>query len=273
MRVIFMGRKPAASAALRKLVASGADVVAVVAPMPPDEPLSATFWRPLLHDTASELGLTTVRDTALYESIDALQAGRDPAIDLRDIDLVISFLFWKKIRRPLIELPRIGCFNFHPGPLPEFRGRRGYNHAILEDYAEYGASLHWVSEGVDLGDVVSVKHFPIRPDDTALSLERRTMGCLLDMFDEFITQLRADVPLPRIPQGPGKSATKKELLAAMRVSPDDDAETLARKVRAFWYPPHTGATIEIGGTEFTLVDANTLDKLGRFLHGSEPDAW
>ena len=63
-----------------------------------------------------------------------------------DVDLVVSFLFWNRIREPLISLGRIGCLNFHPAPLPDFRGVGGYNVAILEGLREWGVSCHFVDE-------------------------------------------------------------------------------------------------------------------------------
>jgi len=239
--------------------------------MHPSERNTATFWRPLLRDTARELGIPVLSDQDLYAAIQAAENGTPARIDLSNIDLVISFLFWKKILPPLIKLPRLGCFNFHPGPLPEFRGRRGYNFAILENAPEYGGTVHWVSEGFDKGDLVEVRTFPIRHDETALSLEQRTMGILLEMFKDFMGARLKGEPVPRIPQGPGKSATTAELLAAMEIRPEDDLETVSRKVRAFWYPPHTGATIEIAGRRFTLVDEHILSMLGRFVHGSRAE--
>ena len=270
MRAIFMGRKPAASDALRRLIAAGVDVSAVVAPQHPAEHVRSTFWRPLLRDTARELGLPVVSDTELYRELEAGAATGSGGL-LADVDLVISVLFWKKIKPPLIELPRIGCFNFHPGPLPEFRGRRGYNHAILEGHAEYGASVHWVTNEFDEGDLVAVRRFPIQPGETAFSLERRTMNVLLDLFDVFLSDLLAGKEIPRIPQGPGRTATKRELLELMMIQPSDDAATIERKVRAFWYPPHTGATLEVGGRRYTLVDEATLARLGQYLHGSRSE--
>ena len=61
-----------------------------------------------------------------------------------DVDLVISFLFWKRIREPLLSLGRIGCLNFHPAPLPDMRGVGGYNVAVLEGMSEWGVSCHFV---------------------------------------------------------------------------------------------------------------------------------
>jgi methionyl-tRNA formyltransferase len=44
------------------------------------------------------------------------------------------------------------------------------------------------------------------------------------------------------------------------VRPGDD---LDRKLRAFWYPPHPGAVVEVDGRELTLVDEALLDELAQ----------
>jgi methionyl-tRNA formyltransferase len=268
MKVLFMGRKPAASTALRHLVDVGIEVVAVVAPLHPSESATATFWRPLLRDTAQELGIPVVDDRTIYEALSSSDRMLPSGQRLGDVDLVLSFLFWKKIEKPLIALPRIGCFNFHPGPLPDFRGRRGYNFAILENHHEYGASIHWVSERFDEGDLVEVRRFPSAPHETAFSLEQRTMRVLVEMFVDFIARAKSGKPIGRQPQGKGQSATLEEMRAAMRIDLSDSPQLTERRVRAFWYPPHHGAYIEIGGKRFTLVDDETLNLLGRFLHNS-----
>ena len=38
---------------------------------------------------------------------------------LGQIDLAVSYLYWRKIRKPLIEGPNYGCINFHPAILPD----------------------------------------------------------------------------------------------------------------------------------------------------------
>jgi methionyl-tRNA formyltransferase len=267
MKVLFMGRKPAASLALRHLVDTGAEVVAVVAPQHPVESSTATFWRPLLRETARELGIPVLRDEEVYRALEGgglLPGGQG----LAGVDLVVSFLFWKRIRKPLLDLPRVGCFNFHPAPLPGFRGRRGYNFAILEGEAEYGASCHWVSERFDEGELVEVRRFPIAPLETAYSLEQKTMRVLLEMFEDFVAKVASGAEVPRLPQCLGRSASRAEMLAAMKVDLSEDPEVLGRRVRAFWYPPHHGAYVEVAGKRYTLVDEGTLNLLGRYLHGS-----
>ena len=57
--------------------------------------------------------------------------------------------------------------------------------------------------------------------------------------------------LPREPQGGGRYVDRAEFEALRVVRPGDDLE---RKLRAFWYPPHPGAVLELDGRHLTLVD-------------------
>lgn len=258
-----MGRKPAAAAALQHLIDRGVEVVGVVAPEDGRDRSGQLLAR------ARAAAIPVVADAAVYEAIAA--GGTGAGLDLRGVDVVLSFLFWKKIRVDLAGFPRLGCFNFHPAPLPGFRGRRGYNHAIFEQYTEYGASVHWVSDQLDGGDLVDVRLFGMAPDETALSLERQTMVLLLEMFERLIDDILRGRPIARRPQGPGQSATKAEMLALARVRPDDDPATIERRIRAFWFPPHSGATVDIGGRAYTLVDDSILAALGAMLHETDSD--
>ena len=172
------------------------------------------------------------------------------------MDLVLSFLFWKRIRPPLIALGRTGCLNFHPAPLPDLRGLGGYNVAILEDRAEWGVSCHFVDEGFDTGDLVEVERFPIdRQAETALSLDLKSQERLLGLFQRVLGTALAGEPLPREPQGPGRYVDRAEFEALRVVRPGDDLE---RKLRAFWYPPHPGRGARDRRRPLTLVDERLL---------------
>ena len=164
MKVVFMGKcKRSAARALDWLVERGAEVVAVVA----REPGDLTVESQRLDLVAERHGIPLASDDDLYAAI------ADPAsseLDLEGVDYVISFLFWKRIRPPLIELGRAGCLNFHPAPLPDIRGLGGYNVAVLEAMSEWGVSCHFVDADFDTGDLVAVERFPIDPERaTALS--------------------------------------------------------------------------------------------------------
>ena len=174
---------------------------------------------------------------------------------------MLSFLFWRLIRRPLIDLGPLGCLNFHPAPLPDWRGLGGYNVAVLEGLTEWGVSAHFVDEAFDTGDLVRVRRFPIDPDtDTALSLDIASQEHLLSLFREVIDLAVAGERLPREPQGDGRYVTREQVEQLRRVRPDDPPHVTERRIRAFWYPPHDGATLTVGGREVTLVDKALLEQ-------------
>ncbi len=232
-----MGKsKRSAVRALDWLVEHGADVAAVVAPAPDD----------LLHEAqrldlaAQRHGLALVDEAELY------------AQPPEDVDVVVSFLFWNLIREPLISLGRVGCLNFHPAPLPDYRGVGGYNVAVLDGLSEWGVSCHFVDERFDTGDLVEVDRFAIDPEaETAFSLDLRSQERLLALFERVLARVAAGEELPRAPQGEGRYVTRAEFHELRVVRPGDD---LSRKLRAFWYPPWPGAVVEVEGRRLTLVD-------------------
>jgi methionyl-tRNA formyltransferase len=236
-----MGKcKRSAARALDWLVEQGVDVAAVVAA----EPDRFTREEQRLDLVARRHGLALVDDEELY------------AAPPDDVDLVLSFLFWKRIRPPLIALGRSGCLNFHPAPLPDLRGLGGYNLAILEDRADWGVSCHFVDDGFDTGDLVEVERFPIdRQAETALSLDLKSQERLLGLFRRVLGHVLAGEALPREPQGRGRYVDRAEFDALRVVRPGDDLE---RKLRAFWYPPYPGAVLETDAGPLTLVDERLL---------------
>ncbi len=242
MRAVFMGKnKRSAALALAHLVDTGWDVAAVVA----QEPGELTHPQQRIDLVAERHGLRRMSEEELYAA----------AGELGEVDLLVSFLFWNRIREPLLSLPGL-ALNFHPAPLPDMRGVGGYNVAILEGRREWGASAHVIEKTFDTGDLVLVERFEIDPDaETAYSLDLRTQERLLVVFRKITDRLRAGEPPERTPQGEGRYVSREEFEELRRIRPGDD---LVRKLRAFWYPPHPGATVEIDGRELTLVDESLL---------------
>ncbi|MET0614393.1 MAG: formyltransferase family protein [Thermoleophilaceae bacterium] len=246
MRVVYMAKaKRSAARALEWLAVEGVDVASVVA----GEPDEFTRDEQRVDLVAERHGLELVSDAELYTS------------PPDDVDLVISFLFWNRIREPLLSLGRIGCLNFHPAPLPEMRGVGGYNVAVLEGMSEWGVSCHFVDADLDTGDIVEVERFAIDPDAaTALSVDVDSQEHLYELFKRVMRRVLAEEELPRTPQGEGRYVSREAFEELRRVRPGDD---LDRKLRAFWYPPHPGALLDVDGRELTLVDERLLAELAR----------
>ena len=262
MKVIFLGRKPFSCKALKYLLDNNVDVLAVVAQQNKDK----IHWTPNLADFAKQNNIPLLTDQELYKTIDSNNLNNNNFC-LDKVDLVISYLFWKKIKQPLIKLPKIGCINFHPAPLPDLRGLGGYNIAIYEDWNYYGVSAHFVDETFDTGDIIQVKKFEINPQEhTAYTLEQKSQQEMFELFKEVINTLIKGEKLNRIKQSSGRYITKENFESLRKVDQSDTPDQVNRKIRAFWYPPFDGAYVTINNCDYTLVNSQLLKDLAVKYH-------
>lgn len=249
-KVVFLGKKPGAAAAIGFLLNQGVKVAAIVVRKQNGKEIYAL---------AKKHGLLIFEDDkALYEMINK----KDKR--LADVDLVISYLFWKKIRTPLIKLGTKGCVNFHPAPLPDYKGLAGYNTAILDQRADYGVSAHFIkSEDFDSGPIIKVLKFPIdSKQETVISLERKSQAQLLLLFQKVITDFIKGAKLKTKKNQGGVYINKEqfEKLKAVNLN-KDSLETIDRKIRAFFFPPYAGAYITIKGEKYTLLNQAALNAI------------
>lgn len=63
--------------------------------------------------------------------------------------------------------------NLHPSLLPLYKGLDTYHRALQSGDRETGASIHFVTAGLDSGAVISQVKIPILSDDDAVSLSAR----------------------------------------------------------------------------------------------------
>jgi methionyl-tRNA formyltransferase len=82
-------------------------------------------------------------------------------------DFYFSFYYREMLKAPLLAIPRLGALNMHGSLLPKYRGRVPVNWAIIRGETETGATLHYMTEKPDNGDIVAQQAVPILPNDTA----------------------------------------------------------------------------------------------------------
>jgi len=129
-------------------------------------------------------------------------------------DYILSVHFPYIIPPAVLQIPRIGVLNLHPAYLPYNRGWHTPSWAIIEG-TPYGATLHWVDEGIDTGDIALRKEIPVLPSDTAHTLYQRVLRAELDLFREAIP-LMMSRSLPKIPQTEKGTTHMKQDLARIQ---------------------------------------------------------
>ena len=170
-----------------------------------------------------------------------------------DVDLVISYCHNHKIKEPLISGPKYGCINFHPAPLPEYKGLAVYNFGILNEETEWGVTCHYVTPEFDKGEIISQTRFPIEGNHTAQSLRDLSHQYLWKEFLYFLENRDKLLSKPRVPQPKEGNYYSRTMLERERiVSPEDPPDLIDKKIRAFHCPPHKGAAIIVGNKEYEL---------------------
>jgi methionyl-tRNA formyltransferase len=116
-----------------------------------------------------------------------------------ECDLFVSMSFNQIFRRELSNLPPLGTINCHAGKLPFYRGRNVLNWALINDEREFGITVHYIDEGIDTGDLILQRCYPISDaDDYATLLERAYEGCAHNLYDAIKAIQRGDAR--RVPQ-------------------------------------------------------------------------
>ena len=99
-------------------------------------------------------------------------------------DLFVSMSFNQIFCSELINLPPLRTINCHAGKLPYYRGRNVLNWVLINDECEFGITIHYVDDGIDTGDIILQRCYPITDmDDYASLLQRAYDGCSNNLYE------------------------------------------------------------------------------------------
>jgi methionyl-tRNA formyltransferase len=136
-------------------------------------------WRTLKAKVLDRLGIG--RSKGHYHSVASAAAAngvhceRIPKVNdaaflqrLREIpaDLIVSVSCPQIFRKPLIEVPPLGCLNMHGALLPQYRGIAPSFWMMAYGETRAGVTVFFVNEDIDAGDVIEVEEFAIEPHET-----------------------------------------------------------------------------------------------------------
>jgi methionyl-tRNA formyltransferase len=99
-------------------------------------------------------------------------------------DLFVSMSFNQIFRKEIINLPKLKMINCHAGNLPFYRGRNILNWALINDEKEFGITVHFIDEGIDTGDIILQRTYPISEiDDYSTLLKVAYIECAVILYD------------------------------------------------------------------------------------------
>ena len=164
MRVVFMGTPDFALATLKALLAAGHEIICVYSQPP----------RP-----AGRGMIAKASPVAEFALADGIEVRTPPS--LRPVDEQVRFsalnsdaavvvAYGLLLPKPLLDAPRLGCFNVHASLLPRWRGAAPIQRALMAGDEETGVTIMRMEEGLDTGPICNSASVAITPETTAGSL-------------------------------------------------------------------------------------------------------
>ncbi len=236
------------------------------------ESLAASRWKPI-----AALTLNEKRKSRRSAAVNYSEICNTNSIPLHEIGLINSakpkellralspdlliVIGWSQILdEEVLRIPSIGTIGAHASMLPHNRGSAPVNWAIIRGETESGNSLMWLNPGVDTGELIGQRSFPIQQTDTCKTVYAKVAVTNREMILELLTELEAG-------NRPGKPQPKSDEELLPPRAPEDglldwscDAKDIYNFVRALTRP-YPGAFTYIRSTKCLVWRAALLEGL------------
>ena len=174
LRLVFMGTPAFAVPTLVELVGHHHEIAAVYTQPPRPKGRGLTTEASPVAKLAASHGFVvrtpgTLKDEAEREVFAGLAA-----------DAAVVVAYGLLLPRPVLDAPRLGCFNLHASLLPRWRGAAPIQRAIMAGDSETGVMAMRMEEGLDSGPILIAER---------VAIGRKTYG---ELHDE-LARLGADV--------------------------------------------------------------------------------
>jgi methionyl-tRNA formyltransferase len=161
LRLVFMGTPDFAVPTLGAIVERGHDVAAVYTREPQPAGRGMELRPSPVEREARRFGIavSTPKTLRSPQAQDAFRA--------HGADAAVVVAYGLILPKPILDAPRLGCFNLHASALPRWRGAAPINRAIMAGDVETGVVVMQMAEGLDTGPMAMAARAAISPDMTA----------------------------------------------------------------------------------------------------------
>lgn len=110
--------------------------------------------------------------------------------DKDEFELGISYCYPRKIAEPLLSAPVKGFVNYHPAPLPKYKGPTELDDAIKNKEIQWGVTVHYMDKNYDTGKIIQLKKINLHePPISSSELGAVSHYFLFNLFKETIENI------------------------------------------------------------------------------------
>jgi methionyl-tRNA formyltransferase len=244
-----MGTPDFAVPTLIELAARGHDIAAVYTRAPKPAGRGMEMQVTPVEREARRLALPvftpkTLRDPAAQETFRSHAA-----------DAAVVVAYGLILPKPVLDAPKLGCFNVHASLLPRWRGAAPINRAVMAGDAESGVTIMQMDEGLDTGAMAMVERTPIGADMTAGDLHDVLARLGADLMARALAAAeRSSLTLTPQPSG-GVTYAEKISKSETRIDWTKPSTAVHDHIRGL--SPFPGAWFELDGVRVKALRSTT----------------
>lgn len=121
------------------------------------------------------IATATVDHRAFSRDREAFERAMQAVLEAQRIDIVCLAGFMRILTPWFVGQWEGRMINIHPALLPAYKGLDTHARALADGATEHGATVHFVTPGMDEGETILQEAVPVLPGDTAESLARRVL--------------------------------------------------------------------------------------------------
>src|SRR3954470_19483287 len=262
LRLAFMGTPDFAVPTLAELIAQGHDIAAVYSQPPRPKGRGMALEPGPVHAFAEHAKLD-VRTPLSLKS-----AEEQAAFAALDLDAAIVVAYGLLLPKPVLDAPRLGCFNLHGSLLPRWRGAAPIQRAVMAGDRRTGIMVMQMDEGLDTGAVGLIEEMPIGPDMTTGELHDKMMLVGADLMGRALAALERGT-LTFTPQpDAGVTYAKKIEKAEARIDWSKPANEVHNLIRGMSPFPGAWFELELSGTPVRIKALRSTLATGQAAPGT-----
>jgi methionyl-tRNA formyltransferase len=246
LRLAFMGTPDFAVPTLAELLAQGHDIAAVYSQPPRPKGRGMALEPSPVHLFAQKAGLAVRHPVSLKGEVEQAEFA---ALDL---DAAIVVAYGLLLPKPILEAPRLGCFNLHASLLPRWRGAAPIQRAVMAGDEDTGVMVMQMEEGLDTGPVLMAERVRIgRKTGGELTADLSRLGA--DLMVRALGALERGAVMPQPQTEAGVTYARKITKDEARIDWSKSAAEIDARVRGL--APSPGAFTEAKGERLKILSA------------------
>ncbi len=253
LRLAFMGTPDFAVPTLAEMIAQGHDIACVYSQPPRPKGRGLAEVPGPVHAFAAAAGLPVRTPLSLKG------AEQQKLFAELELDAAVVVAYGLLLPKPILDAPKLGCFNLHGSLLPRWRGAAPIQRAVMAGDAQTGVMVMHMDEGLDTGPLLMAERVAIgRKTSGDLATELSRLGA--DLMGRALGALERGQVSEQAQATEGVTYAKKIAKDEARIDWTKSAVEIDCLIRGL--SPWPGAFTEVKGERLKILYAEPVSAKG-----------